>query len=272
MVGDLMNTKLTLGEKLKDLRVGKGLKLADVEAATGISTSTLQRLEADSDTRIGYQDLEVLARYYNVSADYLFGLTDLQQYRNIEIDKLHLTEEAIAVLKDGKLNNRLISEFIAHADFPQLLRAMEIYIDRKVLPQMNTVNAMYQFTEQALKENTPISEDDALLAFLQQSVVDEDEYLRYRISERFNMLMKSLFESHKADKLPPEQADMLADMKEQVETYLDIRKTEETNKAKAILLCKKLGLNTSKLTEEEWRVLMKVLDASGPVRRVRKRK
>lgn len=101
-----METRLTLGEKLKDLRNKRGGKLilADVSEATGISVSTLQRLEGDEDIRVGYQDIETLARYYDVSADYLFGLTDLQQYRNIEIDKLRLSDEAIAVLKDSKLN------------------------------------------------------------------------------------------------------------------------------------------------------------------------
>jgi hypothetical protein len=232
----------------------------------------LQRLEGDEDIRVGYQDIETLARYYDVSADYLFGLTDLQQYCNIEVDKLRLSDEAIAVLKEGGLNNRLISEFIAHADFPQLLRAMEIYIDRKVLPQMNTMNAMYQFTEQALKENTDISDNDELLAFLQQSVVDEDEYLRHRISERFNMLMVGLFEAHKKDKPSPELAEAVADMKESVEVFLDTQKTEAANNAKAIVLCKQLGLNTAKLTDEEWRVLMKTLENAAPVRRVKKRK
>ena len=267
-----MKTRLTLGEKLKDLRNERELRLADLSEATGISVSTLQRMEADDDIRIGYQDIETLARYYDVSADYLFGLTDLDQYRNIEIDKLRLSDEAIEILKDGKLNNRLISEFLAHSDFPQLLSAMEIYIDRKVLPQMNTMNAMYKFAEQTIKENADVPEGDELMAFLQQSVVDEDEYLRYRISERFNMVMKSLFDSHIKDKLPAEYADMLDDMKEDVQTYLDTRKDETANKAKAILLCKKLGLNATKLTDEEWRVLMKVLANSEQVKRVKRRK
>ena len=65
-------------------------------------------------------------------------------------------------------------------------------IDRKVLPQMNTMNAMYKYAEQTIKENVEVPENDEMMAFLQQSVVDEDEYLRYRISERFNMLMKVL--------------------------------------------------------------------------------
>jgi transcriptional regulator with XRE-family HTH domain len=278
MAGDMMNSRLTLGEKLKDLRVAKKLKLADVEAQTGISTSTLGRLENatgqdNDDIRVGYQDIEVLVRFYGVPADFLFGLTDNdKEHREYEIDALRLSDAAIDVLKDGQLNNRLISEFLSHPDFPKLLRAMEIYIDRKVLPQMNTMNAMYKMTEQALKENTDISDSDELLAFLQLSVVDEDEYLRYRISERFNMVMKSLFDSHKKDKPSPEYADMLAEMKEDVQTFLDTQKTETANKGKAIVLCKKLGLNTAKLTQEEWEVLMKVLNNSAPVRRAKKRK
>ncbi len=102
--------------------------------------------------------------------------------------------------------------------------------------------------------------------------LDEDEYLRYRISERFNLLMLNLFEAHKKDKLPSEQAEVIADMKESVKTYLDTQKTEEANKAKAIVMCKQLGLNTSKLDDEEWRVLMKVLENAKPVKRANKRK
>ena len=268
-----MKSRLSLGDKLKDLRTNRRLKLSDVETETGISTSTVQRLEADEDIRVGYQDIVTLTKFYGVSADYLFGLTDNDEdHRAYEMDKLRLSDAVLDILQTGGLNNRLISEFIAHPDFPQLLSAMEIYIDRKVQPQINTMNAMYKFAEQTIKENVVVPEGDEIMAFLQQSVVDEDEYLRYRISERFNMVMKSLFDAHKTDKLPPEQSDMLADMKEHVQTYLDAKKSEPANKAKAIVLCKQLGLNTGKLTQEEWEVLMKVLNHSAPVRRAKRRK
>lgn len=57
-----------------------------------------------------------------------------------------------------------IGEFLTHSDFPQLLSAMEIYIDRKVLPQMNTMNAMYKYAEQTIKENTDVPENDNIMA------------------------------------------------------------------------------------------------------------
>lgn len=98
------------------------------------------------------------------------------------------------------------------------------------------MNTMYKFAEQTIKDNAEVPENDDMMAFLQQSVIDEDEYLHYRISERFNMVMKNLFDLHKKDKLPLEQADMVSEMKEQIQTYVDVRKTKEANKAKAIVV------------------------------------
>lgn len=267
-----MKTRLTLGEKLKDLRTGRKLILADIEDATGISPSTLQRLESDADVRVGYQDIVTLAKFYNVSADYLFGLTDNKQYRNIEVDKLRLSDEAIAVLKDGKLNNRLVSELLSHSDFQQLLSAIEVYVDKKLLPHMNTMNAVYKLAENTIKENHATDGNDEVMAFLQNSVIDEDEFLRYRISERFNDIMKSLFEAHRKDALPPEQSEVINDMKELVNAYLTDTTSETENKRKAILFCKHIGLNATKLTQEEWRILMSVLERSEKYKRMNKRK
>lgn len=61
-------------------------------------------------------------------------------------------------------------------------------------------------------------------------------------------------------------------MKEQMQTFLDTQKTESANKAKAVLLCMQIGLNASKLDDEEWRVLMKVLEISDKYRQGRRRR
>ncbi len=58
-----MNTRLTLKEKLRDLRDERKLKLADVSNGTGIPLSTLQRMEGEDDVRVGYQDVAVLAKF-----------------------------------------------------------------------------------------------------------------------------------------------------------------------------------------------------------------
>ena len=73
---------------------------------------------------------------------------------------------------------------------------------------MNQMNAVYKLAEATIKENFAADDGgdarDEVMDFLQNSVIDEDEFLRFRISERFNALVKSLFEAHKKDGLPPE--------------------------------------------------------------------
>ena len=267
-----MKTKLTLQEKLRDLRDEKKMTLSDLAGATGIPLSTLQRMESNEDIRIGYQDVAALATFYGVSADYLFGLTDNRQHRHIAVDALHLSDPAIETLKGGKLNNRLVSELLAHPAFSRTLSALEVYIDRKVLPQMNTINAVYKIVESAIKENFEVADNDEVIALLQESVVDEDEYLRYRISERFNGLMKSLFDAHKKDALPDEQASVLQELKDSMRDYPAQKEKEERERWRLTLLAKQIGLNIKDLSNEEIRILVKSLEKSEKYKQGRKRK
>jgi len=222
-----MKLNLTLQEKLRDLRDERKLKLQDVADGTGIPLATLGRIESNEDNQASYQNVAALAKFYGVSTDYLFGVTDNRQHRFVEMDALALSDTAIDVLKSKKLNNRLISELLSHAEFQQLLNAIEVYIDKKMLPQMQTLNAVYRLAETTIKENyTPDSDkQDEVLAFLQNAAVNEDEYLRFRISERFNSLLKSLFEAHKTDKLSPEHNETIEDMKAMMQGYVEDKKT-----------------------------------------------
>jgi len=70
-----MNCKLTLGEKLKDLRTAAGLSLVELEEATGISKSALGSYESDDTKKeITIAPLVTLAKYYGVTTDYLLGM------------------------------------------------------------------------------------------------------------------------------------------------------------------------------------------------------
>ena len=265
-----MKIKLTLQEKLRDLRDERKLTLSDLSGETGIPLSTLQRTEGQDDMRVGYQDIAALAKFYRVSTDYLFGLTDNRQHRHIEVDALRISDPAIETLKGETLNNRLLSELISHPDFSALMNAIEIYVDRKVLPQMNTMNAMYKLAENAIKDNYQVEDNDEIISLLQEAVVDEDEYLRYRISERFNVIMKSLFDAHKKDALPDEQTEVLREMKTALEDFPAQQKQEEQARWKMGFFAKQIGLNISGLSNEEIDILMKALRNSNAYKQGRR--
>ena len=68
-----MKVRLTIQEKLKDLRVERGLTLEELEAKVNISKSTLGSYESNDYKDISHTSLMILAKYYGVSVDYLLG-------------------------------------------------------------------------------------------------------------------------------------------------------------------------------------------------------
>lgn len=77
-----MHTKLTIPERLKDLRVSeKRMSLQELSDATGISSSTLGNYE-NIDMSLG--NLITLANFYNVSTDYLLCRTELRKHKNFK--------------------------------------------------------------------------------------------------------------------------------------------------------------------------------------------
>lgn len=68
-----MQPKLTIQERLKDLRVERGLTLEQLSAETGISKSALGKYDADDFKDISPFSITELAKFYGVSTDYLLG-------------------------------------------------------------------------------------------------------------------------------------------------------------------------------------------------------
>jgi len=65
----------SFSERLKELREEKGLSLKQLSKEIGISDVAIGRWERKA--RIpNIEALIVIAKYFNVSADYLLGLTD----------------------------------------------------------------------------------------------------------------------------------------------------------------------------------------------------
>ena len=77
-----MHTKLSIPERLKDLRVvDKHLTLEQLAEQTGLSKSALSKYESDD-----YRDISpfAIATFYGVSTDCLMGLSENKNHPNTE--------------------------------------------------------------------------------------------------------------------------------------------------------------------------------------------
>lgn len=229
-----MEIKLTMGEKLKDLRIERKLTTKQVSQLTGISEAVYNGLENDNDRDTGYSRIIALAKFYEVPTDYLLGFTESRITKNIELKQLHLNDKAIEILMSGKQNNHLISDLIEHKEFSNLINSIDVYVRQLAAPHIGTVNNMLTIAQRGIEnyysDNKPKPDDfDNAMNYLNETVVNEDDFLRFRISERFNQILRDVYELYKSsvgDRIP-QKKNSINEMTGDILTVLDKIKSGE---------------------------------------------
>ena len=111
-----MKGATSIQERLWELRKDKGLNLEELSELTSISKSALGSYEKEDYKEINHGNLITLADFYGVSLDYLFCRTENRAEINTPLRELHLSDEMVALLKSGRINNRLLCELATHKD------------------------------------------------------------------------------------------------------------------------------------------------------------
>ena len=122
-----MQTYITTNERIADLRNMSGLTQKELCDKADIPYSTLSRIERGEITNVSNDILIKLSNFFNVSTDYLLGLTNVKFRKNIELSELGLSNKALFALLSGNLNTDLLSRMIEHPHFVTLLDSADAY-------------------------------------------------------------------------------------------------------------------------------------------------
>ena len=212
-----MNGATTIQERLKDLRLNKGLKLEELAEQTGISKSALGSYEKDDYKEINHGNLILLADFYGVSLDYLFCRTENRAEINTPLRELHLSDEMVALLKSGRINNRLLCELATHKDFIKFLADIEIYVDGIATMQIQNLNALVDTVRHEIIERYRPGEDDPHLKVLQAAHISDDEYFSHMVLDDLNLIIRDIREAHKKDSESAPQTTVADELKENLE-------------------------------------------------------
>ena len=93
------------------------------------SKSALGSYEGDKFKDISHYALIQLAKFYEVSVDYLLCRSHTKNHPNADLSDLHLSDDMIEFLKSGLVDNALLCELATHPDFPRLMADLEIYVN-----------------------------------------------------------------------------------------------------------------------------------------------
>lgn len=119
----------TTGERITELREGAGLTIEELALKVGVNATTLGRMEKGQTQKIGDDVLTALAREFNVSTDFLLGLTSIPDRKNYDIAELGLSAQAARNLYTRKVNADVVNRLLEHPRFATLTAMIEHYLD-----------------------------------------------------------------------------------------------------------------------------------------------
>ncbi len=251
---------LTIQERLKDLRVERGLTLEQLAEQTGLSRSALGSYESDEFKDINHYALVRLAKFYGVTADFLLGLAETRNHPNAVLAKLRLSDGMIGLLQSGKIDNALLCELATHPDFPRLMAELEVYVNGMAVKLVQTANAFVDAASANIVKQHDPGASDPYLRQLVAAHLDEDGFCRYLIGRDMAEIARALREAHKDDffSIPVDNPlEVAAEIMGKEE-----REIPESSEAALAFICKRLYLNYAKLTGEEKKWLTRIAEKS----------
>ena len=249
--------KTTMGEKIKDMRVERHMTTKQLAQATGISEAVLNGLENDNGRDVGYSRIVDLAKFFEVPTDYLLGFTESRITKNIELKALGLSDKAIEVLLAKQQDNELVSQLIEHAEFSNLINAIDIYVKQLASKSINIINNLTAVMQRGVENyavgaGMPAGYSEAI-SYINETKVDEDEFLRYRITERFNQILRDVYSAN-ADKAEKNIPSAIADSNEMTGFMLELLDQVKAGKVEietpmdaVALMMNKMGVSEEEL-------------------------
>ena len=241
-----MHTKLSIPERLKDLRVvDKHLTLEQLAEQTGLSKSALSKYESDDYKDISPFAIATLAEFYGVSTDYLMGLSENKNHPNAELQALHLSDDMVTLLSSGKINNRLLCEIATHENFADMRIA-----------QMNLV--LEATRQEVIRSHAP-GENDLYVRTLELGQVQESDFFSHTIHDDLDSIVQDIRQAHVTDRTTADPQPTFTEVKEKFDRAMQLGSNEERVIHE---FCDQMQIPFDKIASEDFSAFMRILSLS----------
>lgn len=254
-----MYVKLTIPERLQDLRKERHLTLEQLAEQTGLSKSALGKYETDDYKDISPFAIATLANFYGVSTDYLLGLSENKNHPNTELQALHLSDDMVTLLSSGKINNRLLCEIATHKNFRRLMTDIEIFVDRIADMRVEQMNLILEATRQEIIRKHEPGGDDLYLRTLELGQVQETAFYSHVLHDDLDSIVRDIRDSHVTDRTTADPQPTLEDVKEKFDQAMKQGSNEE------IIIhefCESLKIPFHKIRSEDFSAFLRILSLS----------
>ena len=147
-------------DRIRDLCRSRNITQVELAQAVGMDKSTLSRVMAEKTSKLSSKNLVAIANYFEVSTDFLLGLTDIPSRKGYDIERLGLSVEAAANLYQGKLNHSVVCQLLENPKFAELTRQIALYQEGVLASGVAAQNQMYNSMSSLMLEHGQANPED----------------------------------------------------------------------------------------------------------------
>ena len=136
----------TLQQRMRELREARDYSQAKVAGILGIDKASYGRMENGTTRTVNSDVLTGLANLYDVSSDYLLGISDVPQKTYYDLKALGLSVEAAASLLTKNANQEVVDALLRNENFLEATRLMATYFSEIAVIAFATGNSLYDFS------------------------------------------------------------------------------------------------------------------------------
>ena len=151
-------------QRIQDLIKSRKITQAELAERVGLSSSTLSRYLQGRTANLGDGFIIRIAKYFDVSTDFLLGETDIPERKNYDIEELGLSAETAKLLYTGKVDASVLNQLVEHPRFPQLLLLLARYRDETMIAGINAMNQILTFMRSLTLDQANLHPENAVAA------------------------------------------------------------------------------------------------------------
>lgn len=192
-----MPDSVTIGERIEELRKDKGWSQQQLAEKIYVSKSQISRIESGETKNVSSEMIIAFAKVFNVSTDYLLGLTMFRFPKNYDISQLGLSEEAVRKLLLKKIDADVLNRLLEHEHFPYLCLLIRNYFDDTVVNGIMGRNEIIDLAIEPLSElkiADPEQRSKMIkdLSFLKSQKIGKNEADIEKIKSVFLIILKDI--------------------------------------------------------------------------------
>lgn len=143
----------SIRERLQDLMKEYKVTQSELAARIGSTDSALSRFISGKTDKISEKHIIRIAKAFNVSTDFLLGVTDMPDRKNYEISELGLSVQAARNLYTGKVNADVVNRLLESPRFAEVTYMVEQYFNDTLASGFAAQNQMYTTLSSLLRKS-----------------------------------------------------------------------------------------------------------------------